>query len=68
MQFPTISELAGVAAPIGIDGTSQAAVMQSPERVIKHYAFSQFPRCEQEAPVCLPPASEIKVMGISVRT
>ena len=66
--MPTAAELAGVAAPAGLDGTSQAAVMRAPQKVIKHHAFSQFPRCAPEAPFCLPPAKEITVMGIAVRT
>ena len=66
--FSTVAELAGVSAPNGIDGTSQAAVMRAPKQIIKHHAFSQFPRCHPEAPFCLPPANEIKVMGITVRT
>ena len=66
--YPTVAELAGVASPTGLDGTSQAAVMRSPKQIIKQHAFSQFPRCQQEARFCLPPASEIQVMGISLRT
>ena len=54
--------------PTGLDGTSQAAVMRAPNEIIKRHAFSQFPRCHPETPFCLPPANEIKVMGITVRT
>lgn len=66
--FPTVAELAGLPIPAGLDGTSQATAMRAPGQMVKHQAFSQFPRCHPEAPFCLPPASEIKVMGISVRT
>lgn len=66
--FPTVAELAGVAIPADLDGTSQAAAMRSPMHIIKEHAFSQFPRCAPYAPFCLPPASEFSVMGISVRS
>jgi len=53
--YPTLCELAGLPLPSHLEGTSFAPLLDSPERVWKEAAFSQYPRGRQ-------------VMGYSMRT
>eukprot|EP00038_Savillea_parva_P014197 m.214716 g.214716 ORF g.214716 m.214716 type:complete len:571 (+) comp27313_c0_seq1:98-1810(+) len=71
--YATLADLAGLAPPPDLDGTSQAAAVRNPRTTppIKTSAFSQFPRCGPPggpAHCTSRPASEFEIMGISVRT
>jgi len=52
--YPTLSDLCGLPAPEGLEGTSLAPVIEAPDRPWKTAAFSQYPRG--------------RVMGYSMRT
>lgn len=56
--YPTLTALAGLPLPSGLEGLSMAPLLDSPERTWKSAAFSQFLRDE----------NKVKVMGYSVRT
>jgi arylsulfatase A-like enzyme len=53
--YPTLCELAGVAKPEGLEGSSFARLLEEPDQAFKSAAFSQFPRGKN-------------VMGYSMRT
>lgn len=53
--YPTVCEAAGLAIPVGREGTSLMPVIKNPERQWKRAAFSQYPRPN-------------KVVGYSMRT
>lgn len=53
--YPTLCELAGLALPDGLEGTSFVPLLADPSRAWKSAAFSQYPRGP-------------KVMGYSIRT
>lgn len=59
--YPTLSELAGIPLPEGLDGESLLPVLKEPSRSGKNIAVSQFPR-----PWMYKDAPEI--MGYSIRT
>jgi arylsulfatase A-like enzyme len=52
--YPTLTDLAGLKVPPGLEGVSLTPMLQKPGRALKTAAFSQFPRGE--------------VMGYSMRT
>jgi iduronate 2-sulfatase len=56
--YPTLVELAGLPKPVGLDGQTLVAVMNSGDPQTNDVAYSQFPR----------PMKRPKVMGYSVRT
>lgn len=56
--YPTLTELAGLPLPPGLEGASMAPLLAEPSRTWKTAAFSQFIRLENKQ----------KVMGYSVRT
>lgn len=56
--FPTLTELAGLPLPAGLEGVSLVPLLDDPHRKWKTAAFSQFLRTEKNN----------KVMGYSVRT
>ncbi len=53
--YPTLTQLAGLPVPDGIEGTSLVPLMENPNRAWKSAAFSQYPRASG-------------VMGRSIRT
>lgn len=56
--YPTLTELAGLPLPSGLEGLSMAPLLEAPKRKWKTAAFSQFLRSQNDE----------KVMGYSVRT
>jgi iduronate 2-sulfatase len=56
--YPTLSELAGLALPAHLEGTSFKPVLDDPERSWKSAAFSQYPRS----------SGGQQLMGYSMRT
>ncbi len=54
--YPTLCDLAGLAKPEGLEGTSLVPLLDAPERTWKQAVFSQYPR------------NGNKVMGYSIRT
>jgi iduronate 2-sulfatase len=58
--YPTLAELAGLAAPVGLDGTSFASIVQDPKRPGKDIALSQFARPFKP--------TDPEYMGYSIRT
>lgn len=60
--YPTLTELAGLALPSGLEGVSMAPLLEEPERAWKTAAFSQFLRLENNK------LKNNKVMGYSIRT
>jgi iduronate 2-sulfatase len=56
--FPTLSELAGLAVPSHVEGTSFKPLLEEPDRPWKSAAFSQFPR----------KAGKNNLMGYTMRT
>lgn len=53
--FPTLCDLTGLAIPDWLDGESLVPALKSPDRKLREYAFSQYPRTK-------------KIMGYSIRT
>ena len=58
--YPTLAELAGLALPAHVEGTSFVPLLADPRRAWKRAAFSQYPS--------LDAASGREVMGRSLRT
>jgi iduronate 2-sulfatase len=56
--YPTLTELAGLPLPAGLEGLSLVPLLADPPRPWKTAAFSQFPRSENKT----------QVMGYSIRT
>src|SRR5690606_10351355 len=42
--YPTLCELAGIAAPSGLDGRSQAAVVRDPDTRVREFVTHVYPR------------------------
>jgi len=63
--FPTLTDLAGLKSPAGLDGLSLVPVLNDPAATVKPAAFTQHPRpaYADRTPTGLPDA-----MGYSVRT
>lgn len=61
--FPTLSELCGLATPVGIEGVSLAPVLTNPNITVKNAAFTQHPR---PAYYDRDPGGAV-AMGVSVR-
>ena len=59
--YPTLSQLAGIAAPATLEGTSVKPVLDAPTRAWKSAAFSQYPRNTGKTGLG-------DVMGYSMRT
>jgi len=59
--YPTLTELCGLEAPQGLEGTSLVPVLENPAATVKSAAFTQHPR-----PAYYQGRPE--VMGVSVRT
>ena len=49
--FPTLSALAGLPRPVGIDGDDVSALLDSPSAQLKAAAFHQYPACGMNASV-----------------
>ena len=58
--YPTLAELAGLAAPVGLDGTSFSSLVRDPKRPGKDIALSQFARPFKP--------TDPEFMGYSIRT
>lgn len=62
--YPTLTELANVPPPKGLDGQSLCPLLKNPESTVKAAAYSQFPRPWESADW----RKEPRIMGYSVRT
>jgi iduronate 2-sulfatase len=63
--FPTVTELAGISTPSGLDGKSFAKIVNDPQLPGKEYAITQHPR---PAYFDRTPSKRVEVMGYSLRT
>ena len=43
--FPTLASLAGLAAPVGVDGDDVSALFDNPGKSLKQVAYHQYPAC-----------------------
>jgi arylsulfatase A-like enzyme len=66
--FPTLCDLAGVSIPGHLDGKSLVSVMKNPDRKVKDYAVSQYPRTRNQLDSERLGWSDGQFMGYSVRT
>ena len=63
--FPTLTELAGVKPPAGLDGVSLAPILRDPTTTVKSAAFTQHPRPAYPDRTA---TGKPDAMGYSVRT
>lgn len=63
--FPTLTELAGLPRPDGLEGISLSPVLQNPASSVKPAAYTQHPR---PAYYDRTPSKTPQAMGVSVRT
>jgi arylsulfatase A-like enzyme len=66
--FPTLCELSGIPIPARLDGKSLVTVMKDPEKPVKEFAVSQYPRPENKMEMGRLGWSDGEYMGYSLRT
>ncbi|MCX6327474.1 MAG: sulfatase [Bacteroidia bacterium] len=66
--FPTLCDLAGVNVPAHLDGKSLVPVMKDPEKSVKEFSVSQYPRTSNVLDSERLGWSDGQYMGYSIRT
>jgi arylsulfatase A-like enzyme len=66
--FPTLCDLAGVPVPTHLDGKSQVPVMKKPNKIVKEFSVSQYPRSGSNSETERLGYAVGKCMGYSIRT
>jgi arylsulfatase A-like enzyme len=66
--FPTLCDLAGVPVPVHLDGKSQVPVMKKPNKKVKEFSVSQYPRSGSNSETERLGYAVGKCMGYSIRT
>jgi iduronate 2-sulfatase len=66
--FPTLCDLSGLAIPSHLDGKSLVTVMKDPEKAVKEFAVSQYPRPANQIENARLGWSKGEYMGYSIRT
>jgi arylsulfatase A-like enzyme len=66
--FPTLCDLAGVPVPTQLDGKSQVPVMKQPNKKVKEFSVSQYPRSGSSSESERLGYAVGKCMGYSIRT
>jgi arylsulfatase A-like enzyme len=66
--FPTLCDLAGVPVPTQLDGKSQVPVMKQPNKKVKEFSVSQYPRSGSSGETERLGYAVGKCMGYSIRT
>jgi len=66
--FPSLCELTGLAVPAQLDGKSQVPVMKDPNKSVKEFAVSQYPRPANKLENARLGWSKGEFMGYSIRT
>lgn len=68
-MFPTICDLAGLAIPEGLQGTSLLPILKAEKDNVKDFAISQYPRrCNVVASVIGKYPEDCTIMGYAVRS
>lgn len=66
--FPTLCDLAGIPVPEHLDGKSLVPMMQNPEKMVKEFSVSQYPRSRETLDSERLGWSDGQLMGYSIRT
>jgi arylsulfatase A-like enzyme len=66
--FPTLCDLAGVPVPTHLDGKSQVPAMKNPNKKVKEFSVSQYPRSGPDSESERLGYAVGKCMGYSIRT
>jgi iduronate 2-sulfatase len=66
--FPTLCDLSGLNIPAHLDGKSLVSVMKDPEKSVKDFAVSQYPRPANKIENARLGWSKGEYMGYSIRT
>ena len=66
--FPTLCDLSGIGIPATLDGKSLVPVMKDPEKSVKEFSVSQYPRPANKMEDARLGWSKGEYMGYSIRT